>query len=117
MSGHDTRQAITAALAGLSGVIALEYAPHTPSPGMAWPLWVSTEMLTGCAWSWTYDVVYALAGGGDPAGAAAAAETAVEPIADRLGEVGEVSLIEPVTLTIDAGGGTLPGVRFRLVTT
>jgi hypothetical protein len=116
MSGHDTRNDITAALAGLDGVTAMPYAPHTPHPGMAWPLWVSTETFTGCGWSWTYDVLYALAGGGDHAGAAAAAESAVVPIADRLTEIGEVSLIEPVTISVEAGG-VLPGIRFRVITT
>jgi hypothetical protein len=115
VSGHDTRTDLAAALAGLEGVTAMAYAPAVPVPGMAWPVWVSTEPLTGCAWSWTYDVLYVLAGG-DLAGAAAAAESVVVPIADRLTEIGEVVSIEPVTITLDAAGGSLPGVRFRVTT-
>jgi hypothetical protein len=115
VSGHDTRRDITAALAGLDGVTALAYAPATVVAGMAWPLWVSTVPLTGCAWSWTYDVVYVLAGG-DVGTAAAAAESAVEPIASRLAEVGEIVLVEPALITAGDAGRSLPAVRFRIIT-
>lgn len=113
---HDTREAITAALAGLSGVTAMPYAPHTPTPGMAWPVWVSTEPYTSCGWQWTYYVLYALPAT-DQAGTAAASESAVEPIAERLVEIGEVTVIEPALVTVGDGGRSLPAVRFRLVTT
>lgn len=120
----STRSAIAAVLSTVVvdadgdqlAVTGAEQAPGTWSPGVAWPVWMSSTWLTVCVVERTWRVCVVLPAG-DAATWTGVAEALLDPVRDALEKVGHVQRAEPITLTSGDPGATSPGLAFTVTTT
>lgn len=98
-------------------IIGHEYEPDTIATWQAWPVWLQTAWLTACIPEPTWHVIVVLPVGNTEAWSTAA-DAAIEPIRGAFdqGDVGNVALVEPVTLTPGDPGNSWPALRFTLTT-
>lgn len=107
------RDAIVAALAGVTGLAA---SPVTPAPvvaGSAWPVWLELSWVTGSQTLNIWQVFVALP---NPNGQATAekADEVLAAVAAVLWPLGKIRLVEPMAWPVEAGQQAIPVLRFSL---
>lgn len=109
-----TRQDLADALDSV-GVEGHALPPDVTQPGQGWPVWKSSiPMASGLETTW--DVFVTLPGGPVTA-SIVEADPLLSAVADALLVLGDLRLIDPVTLTTDAQGtAAIPALRFNLTT-
>lgn len=114
----STRDAIAAALSTVAGVTGQAMPPDVVTAGVGWPQWVSASTDAYCSLRSTWHVLVVL-----PNPDAATTIDAGDPLLDAvwaaLLEVGEVPIVEPVTVKVAdpaAAGQDMPALRYTLYT-
>jgi hypothetical protein len=114
----STRDTIAAALSSVDGVTGTATPPDVLAPGSAWPTWVAAGPSAYGGLQDTWHVMIVL-----PNPTMAATVEAADPLVDTafaaLLDVGEVALVEPVTIASGDPAGTgqgVPALRFVLTT-
>lgn len=114
----STRDAIVAVLAPIAGVSPTPFPPDVPTPGSAWPIWTGAQLGTygGLTDSWQVLIVLPTA---VPLEAMHAAHPMVDVCWSALLDLGEVSAVEPVTISHGdpaATGQAVPALRYTMTT-
>jgi hypothetical protein len=110
------RQAIVDALSTVPG---LSPVPTVPAPivaGSAWPVWYQGTPRTACAMDDGWYVLVALANGAQLA-TVDSGDALVQDVLTALWAVGKIDRYEPWQWPVEAGGQTVPCLRFTLSTT
>lgn len=109
------REAIVTALGTVPGLAPSVTNPQAPTPGAAWPRWVTTNYQNGklCALAVPDYDVYIVLPNDVAEETVESADGLLPAIAAALGRVGTVISAQPVAIQLD-DSSTMPGLRVRL---
>lgn len=113
MSVVASRAAITTALEMVGGLSVTSAAPPTIVAYSAWPVLSVAEPVNYCVDEATWFVFVALPAGNNEA-AVAAGDILIDAALPYFKDVGKVTEVAPWSWPLEAGGGTIPVLRFTL---